>query len=69
MVSKRIQQLKQLAQKEHAAHALLARLRIERLQLMTELHAPDNENLTYQEIADIYGVNDRRRIENIIKGR
>lgn len=69
MESKRIKRLRELANQEHQANALLARLRVERRKLMTELHDPENEDLSFQKIADIYGVNDRRRIENIVKDR
>ena len=60
------QSLKQLRDQERAARLLLLELAQKRREIMKRLH---DGGMKYQQIADIYGVKDGRRVEWIVKGR
>lgn len=62
------QLLQEVRDKEQAARQVLAQLAAARREIMIRLW--DNGNgLTYQQIADIYGVKHRQRVEWIVSGK
>ena len=67
MKSQLIKRLKQIRDKEQAARDLLDELRPERRAVMEALYRV--EGMTMPQIAVIYGVKDRRDIDNIINDR
>ena len=67
MKSQLIKRLKQIRDKEQAARDLLDELRPERRAVMEALYRV--EGMTMSQIAVIYGVKDRRDIDNIINDR
>ena len=61
--AKQLLSLKEQERRNREEAILIARKRRE---IMTRLH---NNGMTYQQIADVYGVKDRRRVEWIVKNR